>query len=191
MKEFQIYPAIKSFIFKDNQVLVLYKQDSKGEKVLDLPGGKLKYGETPLQGLLRELKEEVSASVKVLRITDSWWLENKEEEKAFVGVNFLCEWQDGTVKLSAEHIGYQWYTEDKVKELPEFDNFVWQGLRVSSDDCEIITWKELILNNFKALRDYKHSRSVECLYDSKGEQKQNTKENLKRKALASLSDLNF
>lgn len=59
MNDYDIHKAA-GIIIKDRRLLV---ERSKGKDVFVAPGGKLEMGETPKQGVVRELKEEFQLSV--------------------------------------------------------------------------------------------------------------------------------
>ncbi len=54
--------AVKGFVFRDGKVLVL-KQHVLGRDVWDLPGGRIKHGETPEESLEREVLEETGIRI--------------------------------------------------------------------------------------------------------------------------------
>ena len=52
--------AAKSFVVKDNKLLVLQRRLNDVQKpgIWEIPGGRLDPGENPVEGLQREIKEE-------------------------------------------------------------------------------------------------------------------------------------
>ncbi|GAB6932594.1 hypothetical protein JCM14719A_09470 [Calditerricola satsumensis] len=53
--------SIKGILFKDNNVILLKNE----RKEWELPGGRLERGETPGEGLLREMREELGVSCSI------------------------------------------------------------------------------------------------------------------------------
>jgi ADP-ribose pyrophosphatase YjhB (NUDIX family) len=61
-------PAVCAIIIRDNDKAILLVQDWNSTGEWDLPGGFLRLGENPEDGLKRELLEELTADVEVLRL---------------------------------------------------------------------------------------------------------------------------
>lgn len=57
-------PAVKALIERDGKLLVL-KTEASEETYHVLPGGKIEYGEEPLEALRRELEEEISCQAEI------------------------------------------------------------------------------------------------------------------------------
>ena len=51
--------GVYGLIIKDNKILLIKKATGPYDGLLDLPGGSFEFGETPIEVLKRELKEEV------------------------------------------------------------------------------------------------------------------------------------
>lgn len=68
MKQFQI--TVQAIVLKENQVLLM-KRRNTGFKdgFYGLPGGKLHVGETPMEGIVRELKEELGCNLEKKQIS--------------------------------------------------------------------------------------------------------------------------
>lgn len=57
-------PTASVVIRVDNEILLAIRAIEPAKGQLDIPGGFLKYGEDPIQGAIRELKEEVGINLK-------------------------------------------------------------------------------------------------------------------------------
>jgi 8-oxo-dGTP diphosphatase len=82
-----------------------------------LPGGWLGRGESPRQGLQRELHEETGLSVRVLRPI---LIDNGFYFRTHLDISFLCIAENDVQALSSELLDYRWV---KPGELPEMVSF--------------------------------------------------------------------
>ncbi|MBE6154106.1 MAG: NUDIX domain-containing protein [Firmicutes bacterium] len=70
MKEFKHLGAY-ALIIKDEKILLIKKHGGPYDGTLDLPGGTIEFGETPVEALKRELKEEVGIEAKEYELFDA------------------------------------------------------------------------------------------------------------------------
>ena len=102
------------------RVLVLYKtvEEALGDPDpavrVDLPGGRVAFGESPVEALHREVVEETGLSVTVIAPIATWHYVHGRFQ--LVGIDFLCEYVSGEVALSDEHERYAWLTEEEMAE---------------------------------------------------------------------------
>ena len=57
-------PAVKALIERNGKILVL-KTETENDVYWVLPGGKIEYGEDPLEALEREIREEISVEAEI------------------------------------------------------------------------------------------------------------------------------
>jgi len=120
-KEFGI--AAKAIIKnKDNKFLVILKSDIEeiNPNEIDLPGGRLKFGEDFEDGLKREIMEELGITIEIMRLSRVWTL--IKNDLHLVGLTFLANYVSGDIKLSQEHINFQWISKKDILngEYPEW-----------------------------------------------------------------------
>ncbi|SFI97912.1 NUDIX hydrolase [Thermoflavimicrobium dichotomicum] len=114
----------KAIIFHENHVLVLRKSEeeriAKNSHGWDFPGGSLEPDELLLDGLARELAEEIGLTVKV--IAPAYVYDEIQEEKHLVIIKFACDQPEGQLILSPEHEYYQWIPLEQLHEteIPEW-----------------------------------------------------------------------
>lgn len=110
MKQFV---AMKALIVSEGKVLVLRESSSynegSNEGKYDLPGGRLKLGESWKDALHREVKEETGLEIDIEgpMLVDEWRPTVKGEEWHIIGVYFLCTPMAGEIQLSEDHDEYK------------------------------------------------------------------------------------
>lgn len=99
--------AVKGLLFCNGHFLAMHKAGITSNKY-ELPGGRMVFGETAEQTLIREMKEETGLVVAPLKLVDTWhYLYN--DQRQISGIIYLCAAKDCTgIVLSPEHTDYQW-----------------------------------------------------------------------------------
>jgi len=107
-------------ILKSDDLLLIVKRDEKDELypgAWEFPGGHLENGETLVEGLKRELKEEIGLNrdfeSRIISYDDE--VKNKNGELIHnLEINFLIpvNKEEIEVVLSEEHSDYKWVTKD-------------------------------------------------------------------------------
>jgi len=115
LQKFYVILAIGAFILKDKKILIVKK--SPLEKIdaglWTIPGGKIEKDEPIIDGLKREVKEEVN-----LDILDFQWLgEDVFESNGFWfhAQHFLCHPKNGEVKLEKKLTAFHWLSKDEIE----------------------------------------------------------------------------
>ena len=107
--------AAKALI-KNNEgkYLVLFKSDNEdiNPNEIDIPGGRIEFGEETLACLEREVKEETSLEIKIISPSRVWNI--IKDDLHLVGVTFVAELIGGVINLSGEHNTYFWMTKEEV-----------------------------------------------------------------------------
>lgn len=102
--------GVKALVFKEGKFLVMHNNGVK-ENLWELPGGRMEFGETAEETLRREMLEETGLIVKPIKLLDTWNL--IKEDYQIAGIIYLCQLEEGEVRLSEEHDGYQWIDTDE------------------------------------------------------------------------------
>ena len=107
-------------ILKSDNLLLIVKRDENDELypgAWEFPGGHLENGETLVEGLKRELKEEIGLNrdfeSRIISYDDE--VKNKNGELIHnLEINFLISVnkEEFEVALSEEHSDYKWVTKD-------------------------------------------------------------------------------
>ncbi len=99
--------AVKGIIIKDKQLLIVKRRDCD---IWELPGGRLEFGETAEETLVREMNEETGLKVEPKEIVGTW---NKFiKDWQITGIIYTCTTKDYNVTISSEHSEYKWVLPD-------------------------------------------------------------------------------
>lgn len=98
----------------ENKYLVVFKSETEdiNPNEIDIPGGRLKFGEDVNEGLKREITEELGIEIEILKPSRVWSL--IKEELHLVGITFLANYIGGEVGLSGEHTHFQWVSKEEI-----------------------------------------------------------------------------
>ncbi|MGB9726491.1 MAG: bis(5'-nucleosyl)-tetraphosphatase [Minisyncoccia bacterium] len=107
-------------------LLLHYPSLSKGKDYWEFPKGHIEKEEKIEEAALREVKEETGLEIKELipgfkkQIKYFFKKDNKLTFK--IVYYFLAKTENSGVKISSEHLGYQWLNPQKAKEVIPFKN---------------------------------------------------------------------
>lgn len=107
--------AIKAIIKNDDErYLVLYKSETEeiNPNEIDIPGGRMKFGENAEESLKREVYEEIGIMIEVIKPSRVWGF--VKDNLHLVGITFLAKYVNGEFKLSGEHTRYEWVDKKKI-----------------------------------------------------------------------------
>lgn len=115
--------VVKTVIIKEDKALCLIRSDREMREssinsidLWDLPGGSIQYYEKLEDGLNREIKEETSLTVNIMKPLDAHDIIRPSLHVVFI--TYLSEYVSGDVVLSNEHKGFKWVDKDELSELP-------------------------------------------------------------------------
>ncbi len=133
-------------IYKCTQKTPIFLFLRRAEGWLDLPKGHIEKGETPMQASIRETMEETGINVESpepnFRYVDTYTFANGNSKVKKSVMFFIKEVsKDTEVRISNEHVGYEWleYKEAlaKIKFKDEADTIkAAYKYIVSKKDCE-------------------------------------------------------
>ena len=127
----KIYSAVKALIENKSKFLII-EQEFNGKKYMDLPGGKIEFGESPYDALQREVKEEVYLDIEIIKPIGMWWFFRDSNTGQVICTTFICKAKnnekiDLTKNPANEKIvNYYWFTKD---ELLKLENLPHESLR--------------------------------------------------------------
>lgn len=114
--------STKAFIVHENKVLAIKRSDYTPERpgIWEFPGGRLDLGESPVDGLKRETKEEVGLEITVGEPLSVRHFKRIDGPWNYL-IIFVCHPLSQNVTLSHEHDEYQWLDlADAKKTIAEF-----------------------------------------------------------------------
>ena len=114
MRNIEVVAAI---IIHENKILCVQRGEAKFDyisKKYEFPGGKLEPGESNIEAIKREIKEELLIEIDVIRP----FLTNKHayEDFAITMHSLICHSESYDVTLT-EHIDYKWLAIDELDSL--------------------------------------------------------------------------
>ncbi len=112
----KIIVVLKAMIIYDSKALILQRSygEVSGSGSWEFAGGKLKFGEDLVEGLKREIMEEVGLEVKVERLLYASTFRSKENRQTVI-LNYLCHSLSDRIILSEEHEKYLWANKRTMK----------------------------------------------------------------------------
>ncbi len=108
--------AVKAMIKKGNCYLVVYKSDKEdiNPNTIDIPGGRIEFGEKIEDALKREVKEELGIEIEIKKPSNTWGF--VKGNLHLVGITFLVEYKSGEIIVSDEHTDFEWIEKEKILE---------------------------------------------------------------------------
>ena len=112
--------AQKAIIEKDGKILVCR---GIGDKVWEFPGGRLHAGEAPVEGIAREIKEELGLEIKNIRpfrVEPSFHFKSNMHQ---VFIAYTCTCNSTQIKADAAEVEeMKWVSKEELQALPMFDD---------------------------------------------------------------------
>jgi 8-oxo-dGTP diphosphatase len=111
------WPAVKAFILKNNNLLILKRTDDDIDKpgIWEVPGGKLdNKEEDKILGLIREVKEETNLDIENIKEFSQRKFTLDSGRKISMTI-YKCNPIGDNVIISQEHTSYEWIPLEKAK----------------------------------------------------------------------------
>ncbi len=113
--EYNFGIAVKAIIKnEEGKYLVLYKSETEeiNPNKIDIPGGRMKFGESAEESLKREIEEEIGVKIEIIKPSRIWGF--VKDDLHLVGITFLARYISREIRLSREHTKYEWIDKDKI-----------------------------------------------------------------------------
>lgn len=103
---------------KDNNKVLMIKYKEKWGQVYAPPGGKFECGESPLDCIIREFKEETNLSLVNPKLQGYSYWHDEAEGIIFI---FVADSYKGKLKRVCEEGTLEWIDIDSLNEINQFD----------------------------------------------------------------------
>ena len=115
--EKKFYVAVKALVCYGRKFLLIKRTtEARGDYYhWEFPGGRLEFGESPMQALKREINEETGLEVEKLILLNAW-NSFKDECTEIIGLTYICTANGDNVMLSKEHSYYEWVTYEEMND---------------------------------------------------------------------------
>ncbi len=106
-------------IVKDYNFLFFkrHKEDQTYGSYWGLPGGTVEKGETPVEGLIRELKEEIGMDITEFTLLNKY---NKNGKIFNVYYTNSPDFDESLIRLNFEHTEFRYFTYNEILTSKEF-----------------------------------------------------------------------
>lgn len=135
----KVYVATKALIIRDKKILIIkrnLKEDVYANE-WDLPGGKMEFGETPIESIKREVFEETGIKIEVIKPLDVWTFFKNNKKIQVIGITFLARMISGKIKIGKEHTRYAWILPEEIGKYK-----IHEGVkRLLKSKCACNLWK--------------------------------------------------
>jgi 8-oxo-dGTP pyrophosphatase MutT (NUDIX family) len=113
--------SFKGIFRRGDKFLVL----KEANDLWELPGGKLEFEEAIPDCFAREMSEELGwLKVKMGKIVYAWTLNSPAYKTQYIIICATAEPSDKPIKLSLEHLEYQWLTLTEIEKINIFPEFI-------------------------------------------------------------------
>lgn len=112
------YLAVSAAIERDGKVLLVRRARHPAKHIYTLPGGGVEVGETLIEAITREVREETTLEITPVGLAGHREAIMRDAqgvvERHFVILCFACRWKSGEVKLNEELDDARWVLPSEV-----------------------------------------------------------------------------
>jgi 8-oxo-dGTP diphosphatase len=133
--------AVSAAIFRDGKVLVVRRARKPALNLYTMPGGVVEAGEMLTEAVAREVREETSLQIDVLRLAGHREAVMRDAqgrvERHFVIMCFAARWISGEVVLNEELDDARWLDPSEIANLRTTDGLA----EIAADAAKIVNGK--------------------------------------------------
>uniref|UniRef100_A0A7V4XRQ4 NUDIX domain-containing protein n=1 Tax=Acidobacterium capsulatum TaxID=33075 RepID=A0A7V4XRQ4_9BACT len=116
--------GVGAVIIDHGRVLLIQRGQEPLKGEWSLPGGALELGETLMEGIMREVREETGLLVEPITVVEVFDRIVRDEQGRvryhYVLVDFLCRVTGGALACASDAADARWATLDELAPVPEF-----------------------------------------------------------------------
>lgn len=106
--------AVSAVILFNNKILCVQRDEHKYDYIsykYEFPGGKIGFGETKEEAIVREIKEELELDIFIL--AEYLTVEHEYPDFKITLHSFICSCEDAMITLS-ENINFRWFNQELI-----------------------------------------------------------------------------
>lgn len=133
------YPivGVGAVVWKEGKVLLIKRGKPPLKGAWSLPGGRQELGETTLQAVTREVREETALEVRVTGLIDVIDSISPDDEGLvehhYTLIDFRCEWVSGEPKAGSDAADVRWASLEECAALIEWPETL-RVIRLSAEE---------------------------------------------------------
>ncbi|MBB5020983.1 NUDIX hydrolase [Desulfurispira natronophila] len=117
-------PGVAAVIMHKDQMCLVQRGQEPAAGSWTFPGGKLELGESIVDGLCREIREECQIEIRLvdanpLCIVEKIDIDHPVYPHHYIIFDYLCEYQSGTLRASSDVMDARWVGYDEVKKYTD------------------------------------------------------------------------
>jgi ADP-ribose pyrophosphatase YjhB (NUDIX family) len=126
-------PCVGVFVLKENKVLLVRRAVEPFKGQWDIPGGFLEKGEDPVEGAIREVREETGFNIKIAKILGIFMDEYGRDREATLNICYTASVIGGTPGAGSDATAMDWFDLEILrKNLAEIDiAFQWSKAAIN------------------------------------------------------------
>lgn len=134
-------PVVAAFIKKNDKYLVVFEPRFNNNGIWRVPGGRLEYGETVEEALIREMKEELNVDININRYLgfgqDHVIIRKKLKASRLIHY-FECEIVNGEPEIMEDEASeIKWVTLNEMKKLEPLEGSIIDMFKRFKTDLEV------------------------------------------------------
>jgi 8-oxo-dGTP diphosphatase len=115
-------PCAGAVLVREKQILLIRRANEPFKDFWDFPGGFLNYGEHPVEGLKREVFEELNVKIKVAGLIGFYMDFYGESKESTLNIYYSCQIVNGALHPKSEIRDARWFDLHRLPENIAFNH---------------------------------------------------------------------